>query len=89
VAYVLSAVCSLSLHQPTMLTALSSACRPTHASILLSYIKGVITNLSVLVQSPLLYATPYSFKPLRATLLDLSSLQQGRLCLIGVAYIHS
>jgi hypothetical protein len=89
VAYVLSAVCSLSLHQPTMPTALGSACRLTRASILSSYIEGVITSLSVLVQSSLLYATPYSFKLLCATLPDLSSLQQGRLCLVGVAYVHS
>ena len=71
-----------------MPTALGSACRQTHASVLSSYIEGVITSLSVLVQSPLLYATPYGFEPLRATLPDLSSSQQGRLCLAGVAYVH-
>jgi hypothetical protein len=71
-----------------MPTALGSAYRPTRASVLLSHIEGVITSLSVLVQSPLLYATPYSFEPLRATLPDLSSLQQGRPCLAGVAYVH-
>jgi hypothetical protein len=58
-----------------MPTALSSAYKLTRASILLSYIEGVITSLSVLVQSPLLYAAPYSFKPLRAALPNLSSLQ--------------
>jgi hypothetical protein len=58
VAYVLSTVYSLSLHQPTMPTALGSACRPTHASVLLSYIEGLITSLSVLVQWPLLYTAP-------------------------------
>jgi hypothetical protein len=60
-----------------MLTTLGSAYKLIHVSVLLSYIKGVITSLSVLVQLPLLYATPYSFKLLCATLLNLSSLQQG------------
>jgi len=60
-----------------MLTALGSACRPTRVSVLLSHIEGVITSLSVLVQSPLLYAMPYGFELLRATLSDLSSPQQG------------
>jgi len=68
-----------------MLTALGSACRPTRVSVLSSHIEGVITSLSVLVQSPLLYAVPYSFEPLRATLLDLSSPQQGRPRLARVA----
>ena len=71
-----------------MPTALGSACRPIYASVLSSYIEGVITSLSVPVQSPLLYAAPHGFEPLRATLPDLSSPQQGRLCLAGVAYIH-
>jgi hypothetical protein len=71
-----------------MPTALGSACRPTRASVLSSHIEGVITSLSVPVQSPLLYAAPYGFEPLRATLLDLSSPQQGRPCLAGVAYVH-
>jgi len=60
-----------------MLTALGSACKLTRVSVLLSYIKGVITSLSVLVQLPLLYAMPYGFELLCATLLDLSSPQQG------------
>ena len=68
-----------------MLTALGSAYRLTRVSILLSYIKGVITSLSVLVQSPLLYAAPHGFEPLRATLPDLSSPQQGRPRLARVA----
>ena len=69
-----------------MPTALGSACRQTHASVLSSYIEGVITSPSVLVQSPLLYAAPHGCEPLCATLLDLSSPQQGRPCLAGVAY---
>src|SRR5271167_5042657 len=64
---------------------ISSPCRPTHASVLLSHIEGVITSLSVLVQLPLLYAAPHACKPLHATLLDLSSPQQGRPRLAGVA----
>jgi hypothetical protein len=71
-----------------MPTALGSAYRPTHTSVLSSYIEGVITSLSVLVQLLLLYAVSYSFEPLHATLPDLSSPQQGRLCLAGVVYIH-
>jgi hypothetical protein len=57
-----------------MLTTLSSACRLTYVSILSSHIEGVITSLFTLVQLPLLYAIPYSFEPLCATLPDLSSL---------------
>ena len=71
-----------------MPTALGSVYRLTCASVLSSYIEGVITSLSVLVQSPPLYAAPHGFEPLCATLPDLSSLQQGRLCLAGVAYVH-
>jgi hypothetical protein len=68
-----------------MLTALGSAYRLTHASVLSSHIKGVITSLSVLVQSLLLYAMPYGFEPLCATLPDLSSPQQGQPRLARVA----
>jgi hypothetical protein len=71
-----------------MPTALGSAYRPTRASVLSSHIEGVITSLSVLVQSPPLYAAPHGFEPLRATLPDLSSPQQGRPCLAGVAYVY-
>ena len=45
VAHVLSAVCSLSLHQPTMPTALGSTCRPTRASVLSGQIEGVSRRL--------------------------------------------
>jgi len=63
VAHVPSAVCSLSLHQPTMPTALGFICRPTRASVLSSHIEGLITSLSVPVQWPPLYAAPQVLKP--------------------------
>jgi hypothetical protein len=71
-----------------MLAALGSAYRPTRASVLSSYIEGVIASLSILAQSPPLYAAPHGFEPLRATLPDLSSPQQGQPRLAGVAYVH-
>jgi hypothetical protein len=63
VAHVLSTVCSLSLYQPTMPTALGSAYRPTRASVLSSHIEGLIASLSVLAQWPPLYAAPQVLKP--------------------------
>jgi len=62
-----------------------SAYRPTRASVLSSHIESVIASLSVPAQSPPLYAAPHGCEPLRATLPDLSSPQQGRPRLAGVA----